>query len=148
MRSVPDTVCATVHFLAVVAPAASGVASESARTGPSQAWVLGLGFNPIRLTGRGQTALRGSMEPVDCEAAPPPFEHERDWRLRIEPSALFSMSWFCLIRSSSLSRNDFIDDPDDGALNERNLCHDVGNGCKRGEKQKYDSDSGQAIGAL
>ena len=70
------------------------------------------------------------------------------WSSRTEPSALFSMSWFCLIRSSSLSRNDFIDDPDDGALNERNLCHDVGNGCKRGEKQKYDSDSGQAIGAL
>ena len=88
------------------------------------------------------------MEPVDCEAAPPPFEHERDWRLRIEPSALFPMSWFRLILSCASSGNDFIENPDDGALDERNLCHYVGNGRKRGEKEEYDSDIGYAKGAL
>ena len=88
------------------------------------------------------------MKPVDCEAAPPPFEHERDWRLRIAPSALFPMSRFCLILSSSSPRNDFIENPDDGALDERNLCHDVGNGHKCGEKEECDSDPGQVKGAL
>ena len=52
-----------------------------------------------------------------------------------------------ILRSSS-SGNDFIENPDDGTLDERNLCHDVGNGCKRGEKEKYDSDIGYAKGAL
>ena len=44
--------------------------------------------------------------------------------------------------------NDFIENPDDAALDERNLCHDVGNGRKRGEKEEYDSDIGYAKGAL
>lgn len=82
------------------------------------------------------------MEPVDCEAAPPPFEHERDWSSRTEASALFPMSWFRLILSCASSGNDFIENPDDGTLDERNLCHDVGNGCKRGEKEKDDSHLG------
>ena len=82
------------------------------------------------------------MEPVDCEAAPLTCDHERDWRLRIEPSALFPMSWFRLILSCASSGNVFIENPDDGTLDERNLCLDVGNGCKRGEKEKYDSHLG------
>ena len=88
------------------------------------------------------------MEPVDCEAAPPPFEHERDWRLRIEPSALFPMSWFRLILSCASSGNDFIENPDDGTLDERNLCHDVGNSHKCGEKEECDSDPGKVKAAL
>ena len=64
------------------------------------------------------------------------------WSSRTETSALFSMSWFRLILSCSSSGNDFIENPDDGTLDERNLCHDVGNGCKRGEKEKNDSDLG------
>lgn len=49
---------------------------------------------------------------------------------------------------SSSSRNDFVENPDDGTLDERNLCHDVDNGRKRGEKEEYDSDIGYAKGAL
>ena len=70
------------------------------------------------------------------------------WSSRTETSALFSMSWFRLILSCSSSGNDFIENPDDGTLDERNLCHDVGNGRKRGEKEEYDSDIGYAKGAL
>ena len=87
------------------------------------------------------------MEPVDCEAAPPPFEHERSWSSRTEASTLFVMARLCVLLSSS-SRNDFIENPDDGALDERNLCHDVGNGHKCGEKEECDSDPGQVKGAL
>ena len=70
------------------------------------------------------------------------------WTSRIESPVLFSMSWFRLILRSLSPGNDFIENPDDGTLDERNLCHDVGNGCKRGEKEKYDSDIGYAKGAL
>ena len=64
------------------------------------------------------------------------------WSSRTETSALFSMSWFRLILSCSSSGNDFIENPDDGTLDERNLCHDVGNGHKCGEKEECDSDPG------
>ena len=66
--------------------------------------------------------------------------------MRIESPALFLMSRFIL--RSSAPRNDFIENPDDGALDERNLCHDVGNGHKYGEKEECDSDIGQVKGAL
>lgn len=58
MRSVPDTVCATVHFLAVVAPAASGVASESARASPTKTGVYFFRVSPIGLSG--SAALRAA----------------------------------------------------------------------------------------
>ena len=70
------------------------------------------------------------------------------WSSRTEASALFPMSWFRLILSCSSPGNDFVENPDDGALDERNLCHDVDNGRKRGEKEEYDSDIGQTKGAL
>ena len=69
------------------------------------------------------------------------------WSSRTEASTLFVMARLCVLSSSS-SRNDFIENPDDAALDERNLCHDVGNGRKRGEKEEYDSDIGYAKGAL
>ena len=53
-----------------------------------------------------------------------------------------------MLLSSSPPGNNFIENPDDGTLDERNLCHDVGNGRKRGEKEEYDSDIGYAKGAL
>ena len=69
------------------------------------------------------------------------------WSSRTEASTLFVMARLCVLLSSS-SGNDFIENPDDGTLDERNLCHDVGNGRKRGEKEEYDSDIGYAKGAL
>ena len=70
------------------------------------------------------------------------------WSSRTEAFALFVMARLCTLLSSSSPRNDFIENPDDGTLDERNLCHDVGNGRKRGEKEEYDSDIGYAKGAL
>ena len=89
-----------------------------------------------------------SVRPVDFNVLNSLCDLFPSWSSRTEASALFSMSWFRLILRSSAPRNDFIENPDDGALDERNLCHDVGNGCKRGEKEKYDSDIGYAKGAL
>ena len=70
------------------------------------------------------------------------------WSSRTEASTLFVMARLCMLLSSSSPRNDFVENPDDGALDERNLCHDVGNGRKRGEKEEYDSDIRYAKGAL